>query len=318
MRKQHRIRVRAGVLAGVTATALVAAGCTSGQDDLAEPSFAPATDAATENATENAAGLGDGVEEVDPATFDLRGSTVFDYRTGDDGTGICLIAGDTDGADATVTCTGNTPDDAPDIEIPPFDQQRPGSVTISDEGYHYTTVEGVPPAPAALEPGQRVTMDSASCQMEQDSELNCTVGDTSLTVSGDDREMTLTGELLDHENHVDGADGAEADDGDDVLRGRGGDYSETDEPVSAGTMCGAASGNTLVQVREGSVSCLEAQEVIDDYRDRRTSEGGGNTLAMAVGDWDCSTPSAMRSQELDAAETCSGPDGEVIATPAGS
>ncbi|MGO1949787.1 MAG: hypothetical protein ACTH1D_09140, partial [Mycobacteriaceae bacterium] len=66
------------------------------------------------------------------------------------------------------------------------------------------------------------------------------------------------------------------------------DYAEDDEPVAPGTMCGAASGDTLVEVREGSVSCLEAQEIIDEYEDRRESEGGGNTLAMTVGDWDCS------------------------------
>ncbi|MGO3362387.1 MAG: hypothetical protein ACTIL2_08090 [Corynebacterium sp.] len=93
------------------------------------------------------------------------------------------------------------------------------------------------------------------------------------------------------------------------------DYAEDDEPVAPGTMCGAASGDTLVEVREGSVSCLEAQEIIDEYEDRRESEGGGNTLAMTVGDWDCSSPTAGRSAELEAGGICYGPDDGVIATP---
>ncbi|MEJ6548848.1 hypothetical protein PQI66_04755 [Corynebacterium sp. USCH3] len=96
-----------------------------------------------------------------------------------------------------------------------------------------------------------------------------------------------------------------------------GDYTETDELVS-GTTCGAASGNTLVEVREGAVSCLDAQAVVDEYHARRDSEGGGNTLSMTVGEWNCSTPTAGRSAQLQAAEICYGPDDVVIATPAGS
>jgi hypothetical protein len=63
--------------------------------------------------------------------------------------------------------------------------------------------------------------------------------------------------------------------------------------------------------------------VIDEYRDRRMSEGGGNTLAMQVGEWNCSSPTAMTGQELGeeifngtgpVAMVCDNPDGTRIAT----
>lgn len=288
---------------------LLIAGCSSGEEDLPDPTFA-------EQASTTAAD-DDEFEDVDPDGFMLDGRVVFDNRTGDEGTGVCLIGTDENDGDA-VTCTGTAPGGAPDIEVPPFRPQRPGAVTITAEGITYTMVEGVRPAPGKLEPGQRITEGDASCEMSDDSELNCTVGETSLTLSGDDRTMALTGEVLDHEYHLDPDASSPTAGQDDAPAGIDGDYSETDEPVSAGTTCGAASGRTLVEVREGAVSCLEAQRVIDDYRERRYAEGGGNSLAMMLGEWDCSSPTAGRAAQLDAAEICHGPDDTVIATPAGS
>lgn len=276
------------------------AGCSSGDEDAPTPTFAEQAE---------------GSEDVDPAAFERSGTTSFDYRTGDEGTGICII--DTE---AAVTCTGGVPDDAPDIEVPPFEQQRPGAARITADGITYTMVEGAPPAPAALEPGQRVTVGDASCEMSGDAELSCAVGETTMDISGDDSTMTLTGDVLDHEYHVNASETSEASATETPERPAGvdGDYSETDELVSAGTTCGAASGNTLVEVREGSVSCLGAQAVVDEYRERRDSEGGGTTLALRVGEWDCSSPTAGRAAELDAGEICYGPDDVVIATPPGS
>lgn len=71
-------------------------GCSSGDEDAPTPTFAEQSES---------------FEDVDPAAFERGGTTLFDYRTGDEGTGICII--DTE---AAVTCTGRVPDDAPDIE----------------------------------------------------------------------------------------------------------------------------------------------------------------------------------------------------------
>lgn len=287
----------------MTAGVFLIAGCSSGDEDAPAPTFA-----------EQAASA----EDVDPAAFERNGTTSFDYRIGGEGTGTCIVDDE-----AAVTCTGEVPDDAPDIEVPPFERQRPGAARITTDGITYTMVEGAPPAPAALEPGQRLTVGDASCEMSEDAELSCSVGETTMDISGDDSTMTLTGDLLDHEYHVSASETPETSvtsvtETPERPAGVDGDYSDTDEPVAAGTMCGAASGNTLVKVREGSVSCPDAQAVVDDYRERRDSEGGGNTLAMRVGEWDCSSPTAGRAADLDAGEICYGPDDVVIATPPGS
>jgi hypothetical protein len=94
--------------------------------------------------------------------------------------------------------------------------------------------------------------------------------------------------------------------------------------MGAGAWCGVAHPEeTSVYVHEGSVGCLTAENVIDEYRDRRMSEGGGNTLAMQVGEWNCSSPTAMTGQELGeeifngtgpVAMVCDNPDGTRIAT----
>ena len=282
-------------------------GCSSSGDgqDAPTPTFAPESTSATASTTDTPT-----VVDVDPADFERDGRTIFNYRTGASDSadmGLCVVAEDSAASDSTsVTCSGTAPDDAPDIEVPPFERQRPGAATITAEGVTYTLLEGVPPAPGELQDGERLSVGEASCALEE-GELDCTVGDTGLTISGEDRAMTVTGDALDSEYHVDP-------DEPEITE----DYAETDEPVSAGTTCGAASGNTLVEVREGSVSCLTAEGVIDEYREHAPSEGGGNTLAMMVGEWNCSIPSAGRSAELQAGEICNGPDDVVIATPPGS
>lgn len=294
-------------------------GCSSSGDgqDAPAPTFSPETTSATATDTPTDAPT---VVDVDPADFERDGRTIFNFRTSASDSadmGLCVVAEDSAASDsASVTCNGTAPDDAPDIQVPAFERQRPGAATITAEGVTYNVLEGVPPAPGELQDGERLNVGDASCTLE-DSELDCTVGETGLTISGDDRTMTITGDVLDSEYHVDPNEPETSETSvapSEITE----DYTETDEPVSAGTTCGAASGNTLVEVREGSVSCLTAEGVIDEYRERASSEGGGNTLAMKVGEWDCSIPSAGRSAELQAGEICNGPDDVVIATPPGS
>jgi hypothetical protein len=316
-----------GIVVVGAVACLTLAGCSSEEDSQTEPTLTQVNEVA-ESDSESEPQDGDGaaevddtdVEEIDPATFRDRDSYLFDYSTGGEVVGLCIFD------EEEVTCTGTPPDDAPDIEVPPFPEGRPTAATIDEDGVTYTMVEGVPPAPAELSPGQSVTFGDVSCEMSDGPELHCEVGESSLTISGDDRDMVAVGDLQDSEDYAgdedeDGDDNEvdenddDADDNDSQIREH---YEDSADPVEPGTTCGAATGNTLVEVREGSVSCVEAQEIIDEYRDRRESEGGGNTLAMEVDDWNCSSPTAGRSHELQAAEVCDGPEGRRIATPAGS
>ena len=145
-----------GVLFGSALFALSA--CSAGSDDedtsAPEPTMTPAetTSAAPD------------VTEVDPTTFEMDGRYVFDVPMGDDTTTLCIMG------DSTVTCTGKPPEDAPDVEIPPFPMQRPGAVSLDDEGLTWTMVEGVPPAPGTLEPSQRISdgdVTAARCRARQ-------------------------------------------------------------------------------------------------------------------------------------------------------
>lgn len=121
---------------------------------------------------------------VDPARFSMDGPYVFDYATQSGETGTCLLT--PDGA----TCTGVPAADVPDITYAPFAGQRPGAVSASMGGIHYTILEGVPPAPAQLQPGEKLVVDATTCEVSQTRDVTCVSGDTSFTVSGADRSIT--------------------------------------------------------------------------------------------------------------------------------
>lgn len=313
---------RGTVVVGAVAC-LALAGCSSEEDSQTEPTLTQVSEAdEAESGDESDAEL----EDVDPDDFVSNDLISFDYVTGESGKGMCLISGYTDDEEdpfSSVTCTGEPPEDAPNVEVPPHLKERPSGISIDARGVLYTRWDNPPPAPGSLEPGQRVTVDDASCEMSDSRVLSCAVSDSRLKISGDEREVSVVGDRQDSDTYAgddesgggvgENGDDDDADDNDSQILEH---YEDSTDPVEPGTTCGAATGNTLVEVREGSVSCVEAQEIIDEYRDRRESEGGGNTLAMEVDDWNCSSPTAGRSHELQAAEVCDGPEGRRIATPA--
>lgn len=63
-------------------------------------------------------------------------------------------------------------------------------------------------------------------------------------------------------------------------------------------------GHRLAQVEKGEMTCEEAMEVLDEYDAVKDSEGQGNTLAVSIGEWNCSSPSYARSQQLQASTVC--------------
>lgn len=120
---------------------------------------------------------------VDPARFQVNGQHLFSYTAQNAATGTCLVTAD--GA----TCTGVAGAAVPNIANPPFAGQRPGAVSASMGGLHYTILEGLPPAPASLSPGERLVVDAVSCEVSAARDVTCTSGDTSFTISGVDRSI---------------------------------------------------------------------------------------------------------------------------------
>lgn len=90
------------------------------------------------------------------------------------------------------------------------------------------------------------------------------------------------------------------------------------KPVSPpGTICGAATGDVIVEIREGSISCDDAVATIDYYRALPGDPMSGNTKNLAFGDgWRCMSPTAVMSEDLGYGSSCwKQPDGIHIVTP---
>lgn len=293
-----------GALLGSALLALTACSSDSDNEDTSAPEPTMTT-VETTSASD--------VTDVDPEAFEIDGRYVFDVPMGDDTTSLCIMV------DSSVTCTGKPPEDAPDIEISPFPVQRPGAVSLDGDGLTWTMVEGVPPAPGKLEPSQRISDGDVTCETDASGSLDCVNGDNGFAINYEDAAISVRGTVMVTEVAEPTSPQTSSADG-----GVDGDYRSTDEPVEAGTWCGVAEPDeTEVYVHEGSVGCLTAQGVIEDYEDRRDSEGGGNTMAMHVGEWNCSMPTARRSGQLseeifngttNVATVCDNPDGTRIVT----
>lgn len=292
---------------------LTLSSCTSDSGDSDGGASSPENTATATTTT--TATTAPAVTEVDPASFEMNGKYVFDVPMGDGTTSLCVLG------DGSVTCSGKAPEEAPDVDIPPFPVQPPGAIILDEDGLTWYMLEGVPSAPGKLEPSQRISDGEVTCETNAEGTLDCVRGDNGFTINHEGAAISLRGTVV-VTAAPDAAEPTEtttAADG-----GVDGDYRSTDEPVTVGTWCGVAHPDeTGVYVDRGTVGCLTAQQVIEDYRDRRKSEGGGNTLAMTVGEWNCSSPTYGRSRELGeeifggttpVATVCDNPDGARIAT----
>lgn len=298
-----------GVLLGSALLALSACSSVSDEGDAASPRSTGTTTTET---------VAPDVTDVDPMSFEMDGHYVFNVSR-DDGTATLCVMGD-----GSITCSGKAPEDAPDVTITPFPTQPPGAIILDKDGLTWYMLEGVPPAPGSLEPSQRISDGGITCETDEHGSLDCALGDNGFTIDHEDGAISLRGTVrVTAEAEAPEAE-ASSTKPTAVDGGVDGDYSSADEPMGAGTWCGVAHPDeTEVYVDRGSVGCLTAENVIDEYRDRRMSEGGGNTLAMQVGEWNCSSPTAMSSQELSqeifrgttpVASVCENPDGSRIAT----
>lgn len=227
-------------------------------------------------------------EDVDPASFLRDGTYLFSFSLPGGGTRTCAMGDD------AVTCSGTPPADAPDITVEPFPTGRPGAVHLDSSGNSWTIFEGVPPAKGMLQANQRITVGGVSCEADSSQSLHCSAGTNGFDISGSDAEIRVRGVVV-----ITGASRPSVTAVPTATTEITENYASNDEPVTGGAWCGVAlAQETSVYVDKGPVGCLTAESVIDSYRSRRSSEGGGNTLAMTVDGWACSMPTAVRSQEL--------------------
>ena len=143
---------------------------------------------------------GPGVGEVDSSPLaGLKEADTKRFSVGDS----FIINADVDGTPGTcalspvgVSCTGKASDDVPDVAVPPFPAGRPGAVAITPQGVDYTMFEGVPPAPAKLEPGQKVVAGEYECGLADASMLLCSNQKDSFKISGAERRIETSSKPL--------------------------------------------------------------------------------------------------------------------------
>lgn len=295
--------------------ALLAAACSSGDGDGAPGPGTPSDSSSMERSAAASSSAAK-VTTVPADEFSVRNQHILSFTTAAGGTGTCVFT------EEVATCTGRAPADVPVVETPPFPKGRPGAATVSADGVRYTNLEGVPPAKRALGSNERVELDQVACESDAKAEPTCSVGANAIHLSGAGPDLTASGTVV--VAAPSSAPTSKSAASDTAIRSApstptetnlDGDYSEDDNPVAPGTMCGAASGNTLVEVESGEISCPDAEAIIDEYTARRHAEGGGNTLAMGFRGWSCSSPTAGRSAELNASIVCDGPAGERLLAP---
>ncbi|MGP5183016.1 hypothetical protein ACTXKY_04705 [Corynebacterium variabile] len=295
---------------------LVLSACSSDSDDGDAASPRSTETTTTETAAPD-------VTDVDPASFEMDGRYVFTVSRDDDTATLCVMG------DGSITCSGKAPEDAPDVTITPFPTQPPGAIVLDEDGLTWYMLEGVPPAPGKLEPSQRISDGGITCETDAEGSLDCTRGDNGFTIDHEDGAISLRGTV----RVTAEAEAPEAEEAGEsqstkptAVDGGHEDYSAaSDEPVAAGTWCGVHDDSTSLVVDRGEIGCLSAQSLVEDYRDRRQSEGGGNSLFLPVkDDWVCTSPTAGRSQELGeeviggggrADVVCETPEGARIVAP---
>lgn len=222
---------------------------------------------------------------VDPADYADGDNYVFAHRTGGR-MGTCVIG------ERGVTCMGAAVDDIPDVQVPPFPPGRPSAVTLSDEGVDYGIFEGAPPAPAELDVHDSITAEGVTCTVVDEATFTCTRGGDSFTLT-DDYHWISTSRAPIGRYFVDSS------------AGETGGSDDTGNSVGASGKQGTCEDDGGdVTVISGDISCADAVAIMNEYERRAPAEGGGNILAMEIGDWGCSSPTAARSAETGASATC--------------
>lgn len=227
------------------------------------------------------------LQKIDVQRFSQNGMKAF-YVMLDGEKSECFSS------DGGVTCTGKADPSIPDVEMPPFPPQSPGTIMLGTAGAAYTLIEGMPSAEEELDDGQWTDFGNVACAKTDANKLVCQSDNAAFAIEGSEKKIRTSGTVFDSVAEL-------------MAQGKepATDYKQgTDALVRGPMMCGAMEGHRLAEVVKGEMTCAEAMDVLDQYEAIMHTEGGGNTLTAKVGDWVCSSPTAARSQELQAVTVC--------------
>lgn len=194
-----------------------------------------------------------------------------------------------------VWCTAKFPSDTPAVTVQPFGTQVPDTVAMTHAGISYTLSEGGPASDPLLPAGVSITVDDITC-VGLDDGVQCRQGDNSFRASGG--EVTSSGTRIAAQPTTSNGTTTPA-----STPAAEGPYDEGTTPVAPGTSCGAATGDIVVQVRSGSISCTDALAVMKGYLALPPGDFGNANIRQYQG-WQCASPTAAMSAELGYGAHC--------------
>lgn len=275
----------------IAASSLAACTLTDGVDAVAQDAgTTTVTVTMTEGTGNGQQGKRRGPEPVDPAAFAMEGGYhQFLFTTGGDRRGVCTASS------GGVSCTGRPPSGLPRQPGLPF--ENTSAVSIDASGVHATVIEGLPPTDAWLRAGQRVDFGEASCSQPAKTYLVCTYRGTTMIVRGGDQAISVDGPRTSTPRSTAASAGAAGSD-------------------DAGTWCGTVTDyrgrRVRIGVATGTADCATAKDIMGRYLAMTPDGAHGNTFAMEIDGWECSSPTAARARELGYDAVCDGPDGSRI------
>ncbi|MGX7697784.1 hypothetical protein ACWPN4_23140 [Gordonia polyisoprenivorans] len=234
------------------------------------------------------------VNDVSPATYaNPRSPDSYLWAYATDPVRECAIY--PVAAATYVTCSVPFPAGTPPV-VTDTGPRSPNAIQITEHGVANTTFEPLSPTTAPVLPANsRITVGDITCTALPSNGIDCTTprghfrfDDGRLTSSPPDTTPPPSADRppMDH-------------------------YTEPTTPVPAGTACGAATRRTVVEVRSGSISCVEALRVIDHYRALPPGDFGNANIRQFDG-WSCASPTAARALEQGYSTICSKDDVELV------
>ena len=215
-------------------------------------------------------------------------------------------------AQSGVTCTVAFPPGTPHVSNPPFVGEPNAIQIIPGEGWRPTISESGPPIDPELAPGTRIRVGDTQCTTLQDNGFDCQILDTGFRFH--DGVLTTRGKAA---TPLAGAQKTTPRSDSEPEVGAPMENYDGSPLSPPGTICGAATGDVIVEIREGTISCDDAVATINYYRGLPADPMSGNTKNLAFGDgWRCMSPTAVMSEDLGYGSSCrKQPDGIHIVTP---
>lgn len=202
-------------------------------------------------------------------------------------------------------CLAVFPPDTHPVSSPPFEGQ-PNAVRITAEGVVDYISEGFSGLTVTtlreLAPGSRITVGDVQCLSLAEGGIDCAKGDKGFQYSRaglTKREVTTPASVT--VSPPETSPDSQSLDGPPV----GGPYTEGTTPAAVGTNCGAATGDIVVTVVTGSISCADALAVMKQYLALPNDGSYGNANIRQFDGWSCASPTAVSAQEQGFGSKCS-------------